>query len=109
MVRLHNHLIALHQQIQLYQFDLVDTFSVVEILVVDADALCCSRVTCVLVDVGVSVFVTVVLLVDVVLDAAKALVDIAANTHATNKDFLVEFHKSSPLITQRSIHIKIYK
>ena len=36
-------------------------------------------------------FVTVLLLVDVVVDAAKALVDIVANTQATNKDFLFSF------------------
>ena len=73
-------------------------FHVVE----DADVLCCSRVTRVLVDVGVSVFVTVVVLVDVVVDAAKALVDIAANTHATNKDFLLSF------INLSSYYSKVY-
>ena len=58
---------------------------------VDVVVVCSSRVTRVLVDVGVSWFVTVVLLVDVVVDAAKVVVDIAANTHATNTDFLLIF------------------
>ena len=58
---------------------------------VDVVVVCSSRVTRVLVDVGVSWFVTVVLLVDVVVDAAKVVVEIAANTHATNTDFLLIF------------------
>ena len=57
--------------------------------VADVAVACCSRITRVLVDVGVSWFVTVVLLVDSV--AAKAVVDIAAKTQATNKDFLLSF------------------
>jgi len=43
-----------------------------------------------------------VVLVDVVVDAAKALVDIAANTHATNKDFLLSF------INLSSYYSKVY-
>ena len=58
---------------------------------VDVVVVCSSRVTRVLVDVGVSWFVTVVLLIDVVVDAAKVVVDIATNTHATNTDFLLIF------------------
>ena len=77
---------------------------------VDVVVVCCSRVTRVLVDVGVSWFVTVVLLVDVVLDAAKVVVDIAANTHATNKDFLLifinlSFYRISYNHTVINIHI----